>query len=56
MAARKADLAKDIASYERWLRKQCEVVEEDLQAKQVRMRKSPFDFLRATYFRWARTI
>ena len=47
---------RDVASYERWLRKQCSVVEADLQAKHERMRRSPFDFLRATYFRWARTI
>lgn len=49
-------LAKDIARYESWLRGQCKVVEVDLAAKHERMRESPFDFLRATYFRWARTI
>ena len=47
---------RDVASYERWLRGQCSVVESDLRAKHERMRRSPFDFLRATYFRWARTI
>jgi hypothetical protein len=47
---------RDIAAYERWLRKQCHVVEPDLEAKHERMRKSPFDFLRASYFRWARTV
>ena len=46
----------DIDDYERWLRRHCKVVEEDLDAKHERMRKSPFDFLRASYFRWARTI
>ncbi|WP_349607587.1 MULTISPECIES: DUF2252 family protein [Cupriavidus] len=51
-----ASLDRDISSYERWLRKQCSVIESDLQAKHERMRRSPFDFLRATYFRWARTI
>ena len=47
---------RDIAAYERWLRKQCDVTEPDLKTKHQRMRKSPFDFLRATYFRWAKTI
>ncbi len=51
-----ASLDKDIAGYEKWLRKRCDVVDADLDAKHVRMKKSPFDFLRATYFRWARTI
>ena len=46
----------DTDAYERWLRRHCKVVEEDLEAKHERMRKSPFDFLRASYFRWARTI
>lgn len=49
-------LDRDIASYERWLRKQCDVVEADLQTKQERMRRNPFDFLRASYFRWAKRI
>jgi uncharacterized protein (DUF2252 family) len=47
---------RDISAYERWLRKQCRVVESDLEAKHERMHRSPFDFLRASYFRWARTI
>ena len=45
-----------VGDYEKWLRKQCDVVEEDLDTKHHRMRKSAFDFLRATYFRWDRTI
>ena len=49
-------VGRDVASYERWLRKQCDVVEADLKTKHERMRKSPFEFLRATYFRWAKTI
>jgi Ser/Thr protein kinase RdoA (MazF antagonist) len=48
--------AEDAASYEQWLLGECEVVESDLQRKHERMRRSPFDFLRASYFRWARTI
>jgi hypothetical protein len=49
-------IKQDVAAYEAWLRTQCEVVLADLDAKHRRMRKSAFDFLRATYFRWARTI
>lgn len=51
-----ASIQQDVASYEKWLRKQCRVVEADLDAKHRRMCKSTFDFLRATHFRWARTI
>jgi len=51
-----ATIEQDVASYEKWLRKRCDVVESDLDAKHRRMRKSAFAFLRATYFRWARTI
>jgi len=51
-----ASIESDVAAYEKWLRKQCRVDEAGLQAKHRRMGKSPFDFLRATYFRWARTI
>jgi hypothetical protein len=49
-------LDRDTASYERWLRKRCDVVEADLSTKHERMRQSPFDFLRATYFRWTKRI
>lgn len=49
-------LDQDVAAYEKWLRLCCDVVEADLEAKHERMRNSAFDFLRATYFRWARTI
>jgi uncharacterized protein DUF2252 len=51
-----ASITQDVGAYEKWLRKQCRVVELDLDAKHRRMRKSAFDFLRVTYFRWARTI
>ncbi len=44
------------AAFETWLRSQCDVVEKDLVAKHEKMAASPFDFLRATYFRWAGTI
>ena len=43
-------------AYERWLRTQCDVVDRDLDRKHDRMKKSPFIFLRATFFRWARRI
>jgi Uncharacterized protein conserved in bacteria (DUF2252) len=47
---------KDNAAYEAWLAKQCKVVKKDIKHKHVRMKKSAFIFLRATYFRWAKQI
>ena len=47
---------KDNKDYEAWLAKQCDVVKKDIAYKHRRMKKSPFIFLRATYFRWARKI
>ncbi|ESX49030.1 DUF2252 domain-containing protein [Mesorhizobium sp. C416B] len=44
------------SAYETWLRTQCDVIETDLEYKHERMRKNPFTFLRATFFRWAREI
>jgi hypothetical protein len=49
-------LDHDIAAYEAWLCRQCEVVPAGLEAKRKRMGESAFLFLRATYFRWARLI
>jgi hypothetical protein len=49
-------LQTDNAAYEAWLRTQCQVVEADLAYKHERMKQSPFAFLRATYFRWAKKI
>lgn len=46
----------DNARYEEWLATQCDVVKADVKYKHHRMKKSPFIFLRATYFRWARKI
>ncbi len=46
----------DNAAYETWLRTQCAVVDADLAYKHERMKKSAFVFLRASYFRWARSI
>jgi len=47
---------RDADQYEAWLRKHCRVVEKDLNEKHRRMRGNVLGFLRATYFRWARTI
>jgi hypothetical protein len=47
---------KDNAAYEAWLRTQCDVVAKDVAEKHARMKESAFMFLRATYFRWAKTI
>ena len=49
-------ILEDTEAYESWLATQCEVVEKDLARKHERMRKNPFVFLRATYYRWARCI
>src|SRR3954463_14577295 len=46
----------DTRDYEEWLRRQCNVVEEDLDHKHDRMSREVFSFLRATYYRWARKI
>src|SRR4051794_27440867 len=48
---------KSKRNYERWLKAQLdELWEDDLDEKHRKMRKSPFVFLRATYWRWAETI
>lgn len=49
-------LLREVKRYERWLRDQCDVVDADLDYKHKRMRENAFVFLRATYFRWAKTI
>ncbi|VIO68599.1 hypothetical protein CI1B_22220 [Bradyrhizobium ivorense] len=46
----------DNAAFEAWLGRQCKVVKSEIKYKHRRMKKSPFIFLRATYFRWARKI
>jgi hypothetical protein len=45
-------------TYENWMREQLgsEFVEADLEEKHRKMRKNPFTFLRATYWRWAEVI
>lgn len=47
---------KDNDAYDAWLARQCDVVKKDIDTKRHRMKKNAFIFLRATYFRWARTI
>jgi hypothetical protein len=47
---------KDNDAYEAWLARQCDVVKKDVRHKHKRMRKNPFVFLRATYFRWAKQV
>jgi hypothetical protein len=46
----------DNRDFERWLRRQCKVVEPDLNEKHKKMNDDPFVFLRATFFRWATCI
>ena len=46
---------QDLSDYEIWLRTQCAVVEAGLRKRRTVMAESPFRFLRATFFRWART-
>ncbi|MDA9508477.1 hypothetical protein XI09_28330 [Bradyrhizobium sp. CCBAU 11386] len=46
----------DNRDFERWLRRQCKVVEPDLDEKHKKMKDDPFVFLRATFFRWANCI
>lgn len=47
---------EDNDEYDAWLAAQCRVVKKDVATKHLRMKKNAFIFLRATYFRWARTI
>jgi uncharacterized protein (DUF2252 family) len=49
-------LNDDNDAYEAWLRTQCDVVQADLDCKHERMKTNAFIFLRATFFRWAKTI
>ena len=49
-------LIDDFSAYELWLRTCCDVVEDGLREKHKRMAKNAFKFLRATCFRFARTV
>ena len=46
----------DNRAFEAWLRRQCDVDKRGLKRKHEKMSRNAFAFLRATYFRWARTI
>lgn len=51
------NIFKSAAAYEDWLRKHLDdVVEKDIAVKHKKMATDPFQFLRATYWRWAETI
>ena len=44
------------SSYESWMRKCCTVIDADLTFKHRQMRKDPYRFFRATYYRWAQLL
>ena len=46
-------IKKATKKYEAWLAKHANLVPEDLQLKHARMAEAPFEFLRATFYRWA---
>jgi hypothetical protein len=48
-------IAEATERYEGWLGRHLRLIGEDLRLKHERMRSAPFPFLRATYYRWART-
>lgn len=50
------DFDSDNTAFEIWLRQRCTVDEDALTLKHQKMEEHPFPFLRATYFRWAKTI
>src|SRR3954469_21912740 len=60
LAQRTADMniVESTKAYEAWLRKQLrgDVIEKDLRKKYEKMAADSFQFLRATYWRWAETV
>ena len=51
------NIFKSAAAYEDWLRKHLDdVIEKDIAVKHKKMAADAFQFLRATYWRWAETI
>jgi uncharacterized protein DUF2252 len=46
-------IRKATANYETWLGQQITLIAEDLDEKHEKMGKTAFEFLRATYYRWA---
>ena len=47
------DIRQSTRAYEAWLGKQLPLVSADLKLKHQRMARSPFPFLRATFYRWS---
>jgi len=47
------DIVEATRRFEKWLRGRITVVDRDLSYKHERMRANPFDFFRATFYRWA---
>ena len=52
------NIVQSTRRYERWLKAQLagDFVAKDIKKKHKKMRKGAFEFLRATYWRWAETI
>jgi hypothetical protein len=46
------DIVASTASYEAWLAKQIPLIEEDVAIKHAKMAMDPFQFMRATFYRW----
>jgi uncharacterized protein (DUF2252 family) len=49
------NIIKSTQKYEAWLAERIPLLAEDLALKHERMREAPFQFLRATFYRWAET-
>ena len=47
------DIASTTASYEAWMRSCAHLLQSDLRLKHDLMKKTPFGFLRGTFYRWA---
>jgi hypothetical protein len=58
MKAKDSNIVESAAAYERWLERALDgdLVRRDLDEKHEKMAADPFQFLRATYWRWAETI
>jgi uncharacterized protein (DUF2252 family) len=52
------DIVRSTSAYERWLKAQLhgDIVPKDIDRKHRRMGREPFEFLRATFWRWAEII
>jgi Uncharacterized protein conserved in bacteria (DUF2252) len=53
MDSRTLDVHQATSSYEAWLGRWIPLINDDLQEKHKRMREDQFEFLRATFYRWA---